>query len=42
MLVRVNNMCSGRGSFLVKTEDELNKKATELETIYNKQKLIFP
>ena len=42
MLVRVNNMCSGRGSFLVKTEDELNKKATELETIYNKQKLILP
>ena len=35
-------MCSGRGSFLVKTEDELNKKATELETIYNKQKLILP
>jgi len=41
-LLRVNNMCSGRGSHLITNPESLNQKAEALEYEYTSQKKKFP
>jgi len=38
LLIRVNNMCSGKGSFLIEDEQNLNKQYLVLDQIYHNHK----
>ena len=41
-LIRLNNMCSGRGSYLIKNQSDLNNNFNILESEYSSQTRLFP